>query len=157
MKYDVLETHELSPNYTFEEISISKEDLFPIFLECFETGDAQFYHSLSEEDKITFFNEQLGFPECITHPASQLVYYDNQLIGFALCMDYLRNNIHISCMCVLPDFQKKGIGKLILEHIESWCKLHNISSITLGTEKEMNAFKLYSNFGFRITESHMID
>lgn len=157
MKYNVKSNHKINPMYTFEDINVTKDDLFPIFTECFDTGDAAFYHNLTESERETYYNEQLGFPDVLSHPASQLIYYEDQLIGFALCMDYLKNNIHISCMCVLPDFQAKGIGKLMLEHIESWCIQNSIDSITLGTESKMRAYKLYSNYGFKVTETHIIE
>ncbi len=157
MKYLVREIHPKDSKYTFNELSISKDRLRPLFTECFDKGDAEFYLSLREHEKETFFNEQLGFPDVLSHPASHLVYCGKQLIGFALCMEYLKDNIHISCMCVLPKYQAKGIGKLMLQYIESWCIRTGIKSITLGTEKKMKAYQLYNSFGFYITESHLIE
>ncbi len=157
MKYYVNEIDSLESDYVIRKINVSKKILYPLFTTCFETSDGKFYHRLSASEKEKYFNEQLGFPKVFSHPASHLVYFDGQLIGFALCVDYLKNNIHISCMCVLPEFQSKGIGTQMLKHIESWCIQKGVTSITLGTEKNMNAFQLYKSFGFYITETHHID
>lgn len=157
MKYNVTTSYELTSNYIFTNTLPTKEELYPLFTECFETGDAEFYHKLPYSERETYFNEQLGFPEVLSHPASQVVYYEDQLVGFALCMDYLKDNIHISCMCVLPEFQSKGIGRLMLEYIESWSTLNDIATITLGTESKMKAFQLYKDFGFKVTETHIVE
>ncbi|MDP1561376.1 MAG: GNAT family N-acetyltransferase [Pirellulaceae bacterium] len=42
---------------------------------------------------------------------SQLVYCDNQVVGFVAVEIYSHKLAEIQCLCVSPEFQRRGIGK----------------------------------------------
>jgi ribosomal protein S18 acetylase RimI-like enzyme len=64
---------------------------------------------------------------------------------------YGEGNCHISCMCVHPDFQRKGLGKLLLRLIMNEAAQGGHKTITLGTNTNMAAFRLYQQHGFKVT------
>lgn len=54
-------------------------------------------------------------------------------------------------LCVHPDFQNKGVGKITMEHIESKLINKGIKSIRLDAfTKNPYAIKLYKNLGYKI-------
>jgi ribosomal-protein-alanine N-acetyltransferase len=58
----------------------------------------------------------------------------------------------IGNIAVSPDYQQRGIGSKILEHVIEFAANHNISQIALEVrESNLAARKLYLKFGFKIT------
>lgn len=54
-------------------------------------------------------------------------------------------------LCVHPDFQNKGVGKITMEYIESKLSKAGIESIRLDAfNKNSYALKLYKNLGYKI-------
>jgi len=54
-------------------------------------------------------------------------------------------------LCVHPDFQNKGVGKITMEYIESKLSNAGIESIRLDAfTKNPYALKLYKNLGYKI-------
>mgnify|MGYP003392596490 FL=1 len=54
-------------------------------------------------------------------------------------------------LCVHPDFQNKGVGKITMEYIESKLSKAGIESIRLDAfTKNPYALKLYKNLGYKI-------
>ena len=57
----------------------------------------------------------------------------------------------IGRLCVHPDFQNNGIGKITMEYIESKLSKAGIESIRLDAfNKNSYALKLYKNLGYKI-------
>ena len=131
--------------------------LFDCYLKTFSAGDAKFINNQNEEEQRAYFNEELGFPIVLQNPASCVYRSNDEIIGFALVLPYLENNYHISCMCLLPEYQNKGIGKAMLNRIKNIAHGNQCKTLTLGTETEMKAFHLYQNNVFRITQEHLVD
>ena len=52
-------------------------------------------------------------------------------------------------VCVLPEYQKQGIGSKILHYIFTFCRNHRIQEIHLSVDKtNLVAKHLYQKFGF---------
>ena len=132
--------------------SVSKETLFEIFEKCFTNGDAEFYKNLKNTEKREFFENELGFPKVLEQPESHLVKFNGKIVGYTLAMQYGKKNIQISCMCVLPEFQNKGIGQAMLSQVELIARNRKNISLTLGTEDTMKAYQLYLKYGFKETK-----
>jgi ribosomal protein S18 acetylase RimI-like enzyme len=132
-------------------------DLFDCYTRAFRHGDAQFYRHQSEEERQRYYNQELGFPEVLEHPGSFVYQLQEQIIGFSLVMSYLEENFHISCMCLLPEFQGRGLGKAMLNRIKNIGLEHGCRSLTLGTEPGMKAFQLYHTHGFEVTAEHQVE
>ena len=73
-------------------------------------------------------------------------------MGFAYVLPDSERNCYISCMCVHPDFQGRGLGKMILQIIQKRAAAQGNKTITLGTEMGMRAFQLYKKYGFVVVE-----
>lgn len=131
--------------------------LFECYTQAFGSGDAEFFKHQNKEEQKRFFEEKLGFPDVLNNPASFTYKINDKVIGFALVLPYLENNYHISCMCILPEYQNRGLGKAMLNRIKNIAQDNGCKSLTLGTETEMKAYHLYKNHGFTITEEHLIE
>ncbi|MHA2268083.1 MAG: GNAT family N-acetyltransferase, partial [Promethearchaeota archaeon] len=95
-------------------------------------------------------------PDILNQEASIVIIKDDQLIGFSYVLEFEENSRHISCMCIHPDFQGKGLGKLLLYKMIDVISKQGAKYITLGTEIDMRAFHLYKNNGFNIAKGTII-
>ena len=57
---------------------------------------------------------------------------------------------HLSHLVVSPDYQHKGIGRLLMEHVEQRAKEKGYK--TLGAMSRITATAYFEKFGFKITE-----
>jgi N-acetylglutamate synthase-like GNAT family acetyltransferase len=57
---------------------------------------------------------------------------------------------HLSHLVVAPDYQHKGIGRLLLEHVEQRAKEKGYK--TLGAMSRITATAYFEKFGFKIAE-----
>lgn len=137
--------------------NIEPDILFDCYLKAFSIGDAKFFALQNEDERKRYFNEELGFPDVLTNPASFAYKIKSEVIGFALVLPYLENNYHISCMCLLPEYQNHKAGKAMLNRIKNIALQNGCKSLTLGTEPEMKAYHLYKNNGFIVTEEHTVE
>lgn len=132
-------------------------DLFACYTAAFSAGDAQFYHFQTATDQKLYFDQELGFPVVLSHPASFVCLVGTEVIAFTLVLTFPENNYHIACMCVLPDYQDRGLGRAMLNRVKNIAFNNGIRSITLGTEPTMKAFQLYSENGFSVTDEHLVE
>lgn len=123
------------------------EEIYRCYVAAFSVGDAQFFYSQNETEKRAFF-DTLGRERALPEAASHILRQGSRLVGFAYVLPYGEGNCHISCMCVHPDFQGQGLGKLSLQIIQKRAAAQGYKTITLGTETEMRAFQLYRKYGF---------
>lgn len=133
----------------------NRDELYHCYEAAFRAGDAQFFHQQTTQEQRAYF-DTLGLEEAREEPASLVIRQDGRLLGFALVLPYGRLNRHISCMCVHPERQRTGLGKLMLSTIMQQVTQQNFQTITLGTETGMRAFDLYRQFNFEIVEGSAI-
>jgi len=126
------------------------DDLYQCYYAAFEAGDAGFFFAQGEEERREYF-DTLGLERALNEPASVVLTQDRRIVGFTCVLLYGEGNRHISCMCVHPDFQRRGLGKLLLRLIMNEVTQAGHKTITLGTGTGMGAFKLYQKHGFEIT------
>lgn len=81
---------------------------------------------------------------------SLFCYVDNhkQLIGFARATSDNSFNATIWDVVVHPDFQRKGLGKLLMSQIIKQLRFYDISTITLFADPQV--VKFYRHLGFII-------
>lgn len=137
--------------------SCQPDDLYGCYTAAFSAGDAKFYQLQSEEEQRRYFCQELGFPDVLTNPASFAYKIEEKIIGFVLVLTNLEYNYHISCMCILPEYQNRGLGNAMLSRIMDVAIENGCQSITLGTEPGMRAFHLYRKNGFEVTEEHSVE
>ena len=128
-----------------------KDQLYTCYHAAFAAGDARFFFDQDKQEREEYFGT-LGLDEALGHPASATLWQDQQLIGFAYVLPYGEDNCHISCMCIHPDFRRKGLGSLLLHHVMGQAAQDGYLTISLGTETEMAAYHLYREHGFRVTQ-----
>ncbi|MDR3594358.1 GNAT family N-acetyltransferase [Clostridium sp.] len=88
---------------------------------------------------------------------SRIVYkiiYDNQMVGSISIKDNNDNTYYLGCLCVIPDYENKGIGQEALRFIER--KFPNAIALTLETpaDKERNHY-FYKKSGYNIIKEYM--
>jgi ribosomal protein S18 acetylase RimI-like enzyme len=83
-----------------------------------------------------------------------LAYLGNRAVGIATCFRgfstfYARPLINIHDLAILSDFRGRGIGRKLLEAVESYARELNCCKVTLETqENNSRARALYENVGF---------
>ena len=130
---------------------INQDDLYPCYCAAFQAGDSQLFIDQSQVERREFF-DTLGFDQARNEPGSSMILKDNQIVGFTYVIPYGKANCHISCMCVHPNFQRQGLGSLMLNHVKARGTSQGYQTITLWTERTMGAFQLYDQHSFKITE-----
>ncbi|MCP4424633.1 MAG: GNAT family N-acetyltransferase [Chloroflexi bacterium] len=123
--------------------------LYQCYTAAFSAGDAQFFFDQDDAERRVFF-DTLGYEAAVGEAASLIFGRDERLIGFSYVLPYGEGNCHISCMCIHPDWQSAGLGKLLLHLIMQKAADAGYKTISLGTEKEMRAFQLYRQNGFAV-------
>jgi ribosomal-protein-alanine N-acetyltransferase len=74
---------------------------------------------------------------------------DDESVGYAH-IDFDDNKYWFG-ICIIPEYQGKGYGKLMMEYLFNNKKLENINEIYLTVDKiNINAIGLYKKFNFNI-------
>lgn len=72
----------------------------------------------------------------------------NKIIGYALLMMVL-DEAHLLNLSVAKDYQKQGLGRLLLEHMIKIAKNHKAANLFLEVRpSNVSAIALYENIGF---------
>jgi ribosomal protein S18 acetylase RimI-like enzyme len=123
--------------------------LYDCYIAAFAAGDALFFFDQKEPERRSFFSH-LGLEEAREEPASLVLRHSGRLIGFTYVLPFGEGNRHISCMCVHPNWQGQGLGRLMLRQVMQRVAAEGLETVTLGTETGMRAFHLYRNHGFQV-------
>lgn len=89
-----------------------------------------------------------------------------RFVGFVLCEEeefagailghsktwWTNDLLYIDELFISPDSQRKGYGKLLLDHAEDYAKKQELEVITLMTNKYMPAMKFYTNIDYMQAE-----
>ena len=75
---------------------------------------------------------------------------DNEIIGF-ISADYVLDECTIFNIGVLPQYRRKGLGKLLIDELICEAKKRDFAFITLEVRSEnIPAYKLYEKAGFTL-------
>jgi ribosomal protein S18 acetylase RimI-like enzyme len=112
------------------------------------------YRSLA--DSLRFLNNIVRFPGCgVFDPGSSFVAINTMLhttIGVSLCSRIRADVGHVTQVCVLPEYQKHGIGEELLAHSAAALQKRNFTALSLTvTQTNAGAVHLYERLGFRTT------
>lgn len=132
------------------------EALYACYHAAFSAGEAHFFAAQDEAERRAYFDSLYAMPDMLGDAASLALWHTQghaqQLAGFSFVLpDGPPDNRHISCMCVHPDQQGRGLGKLLLRLVMAHVWAAGGTTITLGTEPQMRAFSLYRAHGFTVT------
>jgi len=88
--------------------------------------------------------------DCLSsHYVCFLMSQNNQTVGHMIFQQVL-DEIHLLNVCVLPEFQKKGLGCLWIDHLNDYAKRNHVNTLILEVRASNSAAKiLYLKRGFR--------
>ena len=142
----------LPGDYKIGSLKEAQEDeLYRCYYAAFKAGDARFFFEQNEMGRREYF-DMLCLDEARNEPGSSIIRKNGKIAGFTYVLPYGDGNRHISCMCVHPDDQRRGLGAFMLRHAIKEVAAQGSKSITLGTDTRMAAFRLYCQYGFKIME-----
>jgi ribosomal protein S18 acetylase RimI-like enzyme len=109
------------------------------------------YRTLS--GSLRFLNNIVRFPGCGTFdPESSFVAVERDshaLAGVILCSRVRHDVGHVTQVCVLPEYRKRGLGKLLMAATIRNLKQRKFSGLSLTvTEANRRAVDLYHHLGF---------
>lgn len=76
---------------------------------------------------------------------------DDRLFGLLLCSRVSAAVGHVTQICVLPEFQRQGIGEKLLDLSAASIRANGCTAVTLTvTEQNQSAISLYRRLGYRV-------
>jgi len=152
---DVLDySYNLPEGYTFEPFSIEKVDeIMQVIVDAnpSDHSDSHVYPEMesAETTKQVFGKATENFTKLDPVINPQII-FDNKIVGISQVFTFQKDVAFISEMCVLPDYQRKGLGKALMKNIILECSRKDIKRIVLAvTVSNVGAYKLYEKNGFK--------
>jgi aminoglycoside 6'-N-acetyltransferase I len=81
--------------------------------------------------------------------------YEKRIIGYVFANRFIWYNgrlVFINDLVISGDYQGRGAGKEILNHIVNFCKEREIKGIFLSAHLESSAIGFYEKLGFKRTK-----
>ncbi len=75
--------------------------------------------------------------------------YENKIIGYGRIVGDGGVYFYIQDVIILPEFQKRGIGRCIMNAIMQWLKIHADANAFIGLMAAKGAAEFYEKFGFK--------
>lgn len=118
--------------YPNEEMGITKEKI-----------EESFQESLSKENVKKFASKiALKIPD----EMRLVALVDGKIIGIATLIKNKQNN-ELKTIYVLPEFQGKGVGKMLWEEVRKFCDISKETIVNVATFN-LNAIEFYKKLGF---------
>lgn len=145
----------LPTGFELHKIHTATEDaLYQCYYAAFSAGEAQFFLDQSDNERREYFST-LGIRGALNEEASLVLMKAQQVIGFTLAVPDGAKNLHLSCICIHPDFGQRGLGKLLLLRTMKKAAQQGIKTMTLFTDTDMRAFQLYKRSGWKETKRYI--
>lgn len=130
-----------------------------------EIGDAG---SLVEIYNRSFYDDYIRYGECPAYGRSieemeqsiacapkELILYEDKPIGVISVQDNGDGNYYVGCLCIIPEYQGKGIGtqafRRLLSELEDWKRIELITP----ADKEENVRFYTGRCGFTLGKTEM--
>lgn len=87
-----------------------------------------------------------------------IIYEDNRIVGAAFCHEktwWTDDELFVDEFYISPNFQRKGYGKALLQHIEEYIKEKSLAGFTLLTNRFMPSVNFYEKNSF-IKAEHVV-
>ncbi|MGO8719379.1 MAG: GNAT family N-acetyltransferase [Acidobacteriaceae bacterium] len=102
-----------------------------------------------------FLHNVVRFPGCgiFEEQASWVLAAPNndRLLGLLLCSRVSADVGHVTQVCVLPEFQRQGVGEKLLELCADSLRANGCNAVTLTvTERNSSAVNLYRQLGYHV-------
>lgn len=117
----------------------------------------QAYNSAPWDDQWSKETAERYLNEFATNPrfVGFIMLENNRIIGAAFCHEktwWTNDELYVDEFYISPDFQRKGYGNILLQHLERYIKEKKLAGFTLLTNKYMPAVKFYDKNGFTKAE-----
>lgn len=91
---------------------------------------------------------------CIINRISYKIICNNQIIGNISVTDNHNSTYHLGCLCVIPDYENKGIGQEALRFLERVFPNATIWNLITPEDKERNHY-FYKKAGYTIAKEYV--
>ncbi len=123
---------------------------------------------LTEIYNASFYKDYIRYGECpaygktiemmklsiIEHPKF-LIIYNSEPIGCISCKELKKGEYEIGCLCVIPEYQGKGIGTSAVEFIKSYYSDWKSFSLITPADKSENIRFYTEKCGFYLQSDEM--
>ena len=116
----------------------------------------------------SFYNDFVRYGECPAYGRTKeimeqsiidfpkfLIFYDDKSVGCISCKEQETGEYYVGCLCVIPEYQGRGIGTAAMEfaksHYSDWKKFTLVTPI----DKSENVRFYTEKCGFKIQASEM--
>lgn len=122
------------------------------------------YGSILGKDQLEYMLNMIYSISSLEHQFNILKHnfilvFDNEVpVGFASFSSHEDSAIfHLNKIYVLPDQQKKNIGKIMLQYVIEEIKIKGAASLQLNVNRNNKALHFYEKQGFKIIREEDID
>ena len=148
-----LDNYELHEDYSFEPFTKEKADeVISLMCKANVPGhpDLYIYPEMKEVEatKKVFAGITKNF-EALDGALNPQIVKGKEIAGMSIVLRDSPKRAYIAEMAILPEHQRKGLGKNLLKRIIDECAKQDITDLLLAVSKDnIGAFKLYQKFGF---------
>jgi ribosomal-protein-alanine N-acetyltransferase len=109
-------------------------------------------------EQVTWKNDSWGwnnFLEALNDPRYSCWILESNTTDYVVLgygLQYILNDVaHIANLCIHPNRRGRGLGGILLRHMIDYARQYDASAVELEVHTtNTNAYRLYSNHGFRI-------
>ena len=141
---------------TLSFADLEDDDLLPcaeLFVESFK--QPPWNETWDVEDAFDRLSDFLHCPKCVAFKVG----YQNDIVGFLLgneevwCED---NYFYLKEVCVAHSFQRQGVGRALLQHLEDTLREKNISRLYLMTQSNSIPERFYTSLGYAVNHDFVV-
>ena len=116
----------------------------------------------------SFYNDYIKYGECPAYGKTKemmrrsivdypkfLILYNDKTVGSISCKELQKGIYEIGCLCVIPEFQGKGIGTSAIEFVKSYYTNWNKFTLLTPVDKSENVLFYTEKCGFYIHSLEM--
>ena len=116
----------------------------------------------------SFYNDHIKYGECpaygktiemmrrsIADFPKFLILCDEKAVGCISCKELQKGIYEVGCLCVVPEFQRKGIGTSAMEFVKSYYTDWNKFTLVTPADKSENVLFYIEKCGFYIQSLEM--
>lgn len=139
--------------YTLDKPS---EHHYPTLEEIYIRASKCFLNLYSTDEEIENYNASFLSADFLNEISKERIILcafngENKPIGFICYRKKSPHVVWVHSVYVDPDYQRHGVGKLLLESVDSYALINNISLISLETDTRASwAIPFYISSGFKV-------
>ena len=137
------------------EIKAASTNDLPLIKQLAYTIWSVAYKEILSKEQLAYMLEKMHSIEALTKLINDdhqfIIPYENDVAKGYACYKIHPGKARIEKIYVLPDQQKKGIGKLMMDHIIEIVNPH-VNIIELNVNRQNNAVDFYKKIGFEIVK-----